>query len=91
MKKVLNKLMDFVNAYFAVLIIMSILAIGFSIIGGGIAYLLNDTNEALAFGKLMFSIVMCVGIGLGIPISFAIAVNNDNVGIKSTLTGRSAI
>lgn len=93
MKKVLNKLMDFVNAYIAVIIVSSIISLGFAMIGGILAFVLDSdsADEALIFGKLLFSIIMGVCVGLSVLISFAIAINNDNVSIKSILTGRSAI
>lgn len=90
-KKVFKKSMDFINAYIAVIIVSGIISLGFAMIGGIIAFVLGNANEALVFGKLMFSIIMGVCLGLGALISFAIAVNNDNVSIKSTLAGRSAI
>lgn len=90
-KKVFKKSMDFVNAYIAVIIVSGIISLGFAIIGGIVALVLGNANEALTFGKLMFSIIMGVCVGLSVLISFAIAVNNDNVSIKSILTGRSAI
>lgn len=90
-KKVFKKSMDFINAYIAVIIVSGIISLGFAIIGGIVALVLGNANEALTFGKLMFSIIMGVCVGLSILISFAIAVNNDNVSIKSILTGRSAI
>lgn len=90
-KKVFKKSMDFINAYIAVIIVSGIISLGFAIIGGIVALVLGNANEALTFGKLMFSIIMSVCVGLSILISFAIAVNNDNVSIKSILTGRSAI
>lgn len=90
-KKVFKKSMDFINAYIAVIIVSGIISLGFAIIGGIVALVLGNANEALTFGKLMFSIIMGVCVGLSVLISFAIAVNNDNVSIKSILTGRSAI
>ena len=90
-KKVFKKSMDFINAYIAVIIIGGTIALGFAMIGGIITLMIRDANEALVFGKLMFSILMGVCLGLSILFSFAIAVNNDNVSIKSILTGKSAI
>lgn len=90
-KKVFKKSMDFINAYIVAIIISAIISLGFAMISGIIALALENANEALVFGKLMFSIIMGGCLGLGALISFAIAVNNDNVSIKSILTGRSAI
>ena len=90
-KKIFKKSMDFINAYIAVIIVSGAIALGFAMIGGIVALVLGNANEALVFGKLMFSILMGVCVGLSVLISFAIAVNNDNVSIKSILTGRSAI
>lgn len=90
-KKVFKKSMDFINAYIAVIIVSGIISLGFAMIGGILAFVLDSADEALIFGKLLFSIIMGVCVGLSVLISFAIAVNNDNVSIKSILTGRSAI
>lgn len=90
-KKVFKKSMDFINAYIAVIIVSAIISLGFAMISGIIALALENANEALVFGKIMFSIIMGGCLGLGALISFAIAVNNDNVSIKSILTGHSAI
>lgn len=90
-KKAFKKSMDFINAYIAVIIVSGIISLGFAIIGGILAFMLDNANKALVFGKLMFLIIMGGCLGLGALISFAIAVNNDNVSIKSILTGRSAI
>lgn len=89
--KVFKKSMDFINAYIVAIIVSAIISLGFAIIGGIVTLVLGNANEALTFGKLMFSIIMGGCLGLGALISFAIAVNNDNVSIKSILTGHSAI
>lgn len=90
-KKAIHKSIDFINAYIATIIVSIAISIGFAVIGAIVAFVLGNANEALVFGKIVFLIIMYACLGLGIIISLAITINNDNVSIKSILAGRIAL